>query len=46
LSTQGRGLKAGQYVTTGVTMEVYMGHRGDQISADFGPLGVVGLTFD
>lgn len=46
LSAQGRGLKAGQYVTTGVTMEVYMGQRGDQITADFGPLGVVGLAFE
>jgi 2-keto-4-pentenoate hydratase len=46
LSSQGRGLKAGQYVTTGVTMEVYMGQRGDQIAADFGPLGVVSLAFD
>jgi 2-keto-4-pentenoate hydratase len=45
LSSQGRGLKAGQYVTTGVTMEVYMGQAGDQIAADFGPLGVVSLSF-
>lgn len=45
LSSQGRGLKAGQYVTTGVTMEVYMGQRGDQIEADFGPLGIVELAF-
>ena len=46
LSSQGEGLKAGQYVTTGVTMEVYMGQRGDHILADFGPLGVVSLAFD
>jgi 2-keto-4-pentenoate hydratase len=46
LSSQGRGLKAGQYVTTGVTMEVYMGQRGDQITADFGPLGIVSLAFE
>ena len=46
LSAQGRGLKAGQYVTTGVTMEVYMGQRGDQITADFGPLGAVKLAFE
>ncbi len=46
LSSQGRGLKAGQYVTTGVTMEVYMGQRGDRITADFGPLGEVNLVFD
>jgi 2-keto-4-pentenoate hydratase len=46
LSLQGRGLKAGEYVTTGVTMEVYMGQRGDRITADFGPLGGVDLEFD
>jgi 2-keto-4-pentenoate hydratase len=46
LSSQGRGLKASQYVTTGVTMEVYMGQRGDRIEADFGPLGVVSLAFE
>ncbi len=46
LSAQGRGLKAAQYVTTGVTMEVYMGQRGDQITADFGPLGAVELAFE
>ncbi len=49
LSAQGRGLKAGEFVTTGVTMEVYMGERGDRIQADFGadfgPLGSVGLEF-
>jgi 2-keto-4-pentenoate hydratase len=46
LSSQGQGLKAGQYVTTGVTMEVYMGQPGDRIEADFGPLGVIDLAFD
>lgn len=46
LSSQGRGLEAGQYVTTGVTMEVYMGQRGDRMRADFGPLGHVDLDFD
>jgi 2-keto-4-pentenoate hydratase len=45
LSQNGQGLKAGQYVTTGVTMEVYMGQRGDKIAADFGPVGVVELEF-
>lgn len=46
LSSQVRDLHAGQYVTTGVTMEVYMGERGDRIQADFGPLGSVELEFD
>jgi 2-keto-4-pentenoate hydratase len=39
-------LKAGQYVTTGVTMEVYMGERGDRIHADFGPVGTAELVFE
>lgn len=45
LSSAGHGLKAGQYVTTGVTMEVYMSERGDKIVADFGPVGAVELEF-
>jgi len=45
LSTRGLGLQAGQYVTTGVTTEVYMAERGDRITADFGPVGSVDLEF-
>jgi 2-keto-4-pentenoate hydratase len=45
LSVRGLGLKAGQYVTTGVTTEVYMAERGDRITADFGPVGSVDLEF-
>ena len=45
LSARGLGLKAGQYVTTGVTTEVYMAERGDRISADFGPVGSVDVEF-
>lgn len=45
LSARGLGLKAGQYVTTGVTTEVYMAERGDRVTADFGPVGSVDLTF-
>ena len=45
LSSHGRGLKAGEYVTTGVTMEVYMGESGDRIQASFGPLGNIDLEF-
>ena len=45
LSARGLGLKAGQYVTTGVTTEVYMAERGDRITADFGPVGSVDLAF-
>jgi 2-keto-4-pentenoate hydratase len=45
LSARGIGLKAGQYVTTGVTTEVYMAERGDRITADFGSVGSVDLNF-
>jgi 2-keto-4-pentenoate hydratase len=45
LSARGLGLKAGQFVTTGVTTEVYMAERGDRITTDFGPVGSVDLEF-
>jgi 2-keto-4-pentenoate hydratase len=45
LSSRGLGLKAGQYITTGVTTEVYMAERGDRITADFGPVGAMDLAF-
>jgi len=45
LSARGLGLKAGQFITTGVTTEVYMAERGDRITADFGPVGSVDLEF-
>lgn len=45
LSSRGLGLKAGQYITTGVTTEVYMAERGDVIAADFGLVGTAELTF-
>jgi 2-keto-4-pentenoate hydratase len=45
LAEAGAGLKAGEYVTTGVTTVVYMGERGDHILADFGPVGSAELTF-
>ncbi|MGH9646459.1 MAG: 2-keto-4-pentenoate hydratase [Bryobacteraceae bacterium] len=45
LSARGLGLKAGQYITTGVTTEVYLAERGDRITADFGPVGSVDLEF-
>ncbi|MGH9594415.1 MAG: 2-keto-4-pentenoate hydratase [Bryobacteraceae bacterium] len=46
LSARGLGLQAGQYITTGVTTEVYMAERGDNITADFGIVGKVQLSFD
>lgn len=45
LHARGLGLKAGEYITTGVTTEVYMAERGDRITADFGPVGSVELKF-
>lgn len=45
LNARGLGLKAGQYVTTGVTTEVYMAERGDRITAGFGPVGSVDIEF-
>jgi len=45
LNARGLSLKAGQFVTTGVTTEVYMAERGDRITADFGPVGSVDLEF-
>ena len=45
LGQRGIGLQKGQFVTTGVTTEVYMAERGDRITADFGPVGSVDLTF-
>jgi 2-keto-4-pentenoate hydratase len=45
LSARGLGLQAGQYITTGVTTEVYMAERGDRITADFGSVGSVDLVF-
>jgi 2-keto-4-pentenoate hydratase len=45
LAAGGLGLKAGEYVTTGVTTVVYMAERGDHITADFGPVGSAEVTF-
>lgn len=45
LSQQGIGLKAGQYITTGVTTEVYMGQAGDRVAADFGAVGKAEMEF-
>jgi len=45
LSSHGVGVKAGQYMTTGVTSEVYMAEPGDRIKADFGEAGTVELAF-
>ncbi|MBV9400560.1 MAG: fumarylacetoacetate hydrolase family protein [Bryobacterales bacterium] len=46
LRERGEGLKAGHYITTGVTTDIYLAQRGDRVSADFGQTGTVELTFD
>lgn len=46
LREQGRGLKAGDLITTGVCVdEIYEAQPGDVIKADFGVLGVVEVEF-
>lgn len=46
LASHGRTLKAGDYITTGVTTDTYMAHAGDRVRADFGPVGAVELRFE
>lgn len=47
LSQQGRILKQGEHVTTGVCTDVvYLAKAGDTVQADFGVLGQVQITFD
>lgn len=46
MSKRGIGLKAGQWVSTGLTTEVFQVRRGDTVDADFGSLGTVSVTFD
>jgi 2-keto-4-pentenoate hydratase len=45
LHAQGIGFKAGDYVTTGVTTDIYDAQAGDHLVADFGPVGAVELHF-
>ena len=45
LHAQGIRLEAGDYVTTGVTTDIYDAQAGDHLIADFGPLGAVELQF-
>jgi 2-keto-4-pentenoate hydratase len=45
LHRQGIGFKAGDYVTTGVTTNVYDAQPGDHLVADFGPVGAIDLRF-
>jgi 2-keto-4-pentenoate hydratase len=46
LHAQGIGFQAGQYVTTGVTTDIYDAQPGDRLIADFGPVGRIELAFD
>lgn len=46
LNARGVGLRAGEFVTTGVTTGVYEAHAGDRIRAEFGSVGTVDLKFD
>lgn len=45
LGQRGIDLRSGQYVTTGVTTEVYMAECGDRILADFGLAGCAEVEF-
>ena len=45
LHAQGIGLKAGDFVTTGVTTDIYDAQPHDHLIADFGPVGAVELQF-
>jgi 2-keto-4-pentenoate hydratase len=46
LHARGVAPRAGEYVTTGVTTDIFMAHAGDEVVADFGPLGSVAVRFD
>jgi 2-keto-4-pentenoate hydratase len=45
LHSQGIGFQAGDYVTTGVTTDIYDAQPGDHLVADFGPVGAIDLRF-
>jgi len=45
LNQRGVVLKSGQYVTTGVTTDIYMAAPGDHVKADFGAIGQVEVRF-
>jgi len=46
LCSRGEALRAGQYITTGVTTDIYFAQPGDCVHADFGQIGTVELTFE
>lgn len=42
----GRRLRRGDQITTGVTTDIYLAQPGDRLTADFGPIGRVEMTFE
>jgi 2-keto-4-pentenoate hydratase len=46
LAGRGRGLRAGDRISTGVATDVYLAKAGDRLEADFGALGRVSLNLD
>ncbi len=46
LAEMGRGLKAGDFISTGTVMPPYPTEAGQDVMADFGPLGQVALRID
>jgi 2-keto-4-pentenoate hydratase len=45
LHRNGKQLKAGDLVSTGITTDVYFASAGEEVSADFGEIGQVKLSF-
>jgi 2-keto-4-pentenoate hydratase len=45
LPTQGRALRQGERVTTGLSTGLYLAQPGDHVQADFGAFGSVEITF-
>ena len=45
LHARGVTVKAGEYVTTGVTTDIFLAQAGDHVIADFGALGTVEVIF-
>jgi 2-keto-4-pentenoate hydratase len=46
LNDRGLGLRAGDYITTGVTTDIYLAEKGDHVVASFGSVGTVELTIE
>jgi 2-keto-4-pentenoate hydratase len=45
LGRLGRGLKAGDLISTGTCAEIYHAEAGQRIRAEFGPVGTIELAF-